>query len=95
MKTGIEFIAQERKEQIEKHGFDVKQDQCYKNGELKQAAMYCLTLDEKYYPTNWGIWFKQKIQSKRLRLSEQDFEIEMDKIAGAFIAANIDRTIQI
>ena len=91
MKTGAELIAEERQEQIEKHGYNVRNDaEYYRNAELKNAATYCLTLDEKYYPAGWGSLFRERIQMKRKKLSEKEFEIEMNSIAGALLAANID-----
>jgi hypothetical protein len=36
MKSGIELIAEERQEQIEKHGFDVNNDKYYSKNELKK-----------------------------------------------------------
>jgi hypothetical protein len=95
MKSGIELIAEERQEQIEKHGFDVNRDvQYYSKNELVKAAMYCLTLKEQYYPKTWGGWFREKIAKKALRYSPTDFDIEMNKIAAALLAANIDRINQ-
>lgn len=93
MKTGIELIAQERKEQIEKHGFDVSEDaQFYEQQELRRAAMYALTLDDlTHYPSTWDHWFANKMMDKRRRMSSNEFDIERLKIAGALIAAEIDR----
>lgn len=90
-KTGIELIAIEREEQINKHGFDLSKDEFYKNGEIGDVVL-CLVLD-KYdlYPESWGKWFIDKIESKRKRMSKKDFDIERLKIAGALIAAEIDR----
>lgn len=92
MKTGIELIAEERQEQIEKHGFDLHDDaEFYDEGELVEAAKYALTLDKNYYPTGWEFWWHDKMMDKQKRLSEQEFWIERLKIAGALIAAEIDR----
>ena len=90
-KTGIELIAAERQEQIDKHGFNVEGDKHYLNGELVQAAKFCITLDVKDYPKNWDAWFLFSVGQKRKRLSNKDFSIEMAKIGGAFFAAEIDR----
>jgi hypothetical protein len=84
MKTGIELIAIERQEQIEKHGFDKNHDEEMSNGELKDAAIYLLTGELKYFP-NWDERFHLKFRSKFSN------EIETLKIAGALIAAEIDR----
>ena len=90
-KTGIELIAAERQEQIEKHGYSVEKDKLYSNGEFLQAAKFCITLDIKDYPKNWDGWFLLNVGRKRERLSNKDFAIEMAKIGGAFFAAEIDR----
>lgn len=91
-KTGIELIAEERREQIEKHGFNLVQDeQYYQNNELVNAAIYSLTLDRNKYPDNWEFWFHDNMIKKQERMSEEEFLIERLKIAGALIAAEIDR----
>jgi len=84
MKTGIELIAEERREQIE----DAEQ---YQKNELIDAAMYAVTKERKYYPETWDFWFHNKMMDKEKRMSEQEFWIERLKIAGALIAAEIDR----
>lgn len=90
-KTGIELIAQERKEQIEKHGYTPELDRKqYSNESLLQAAKYCLTLDPNDYPYGWSDAFAENIERKQIKLSTIDFDIEMRKIAGAFLAADID-----
>ena len=38
MKTGIELITEERKEQIEKHGFDADHDDNHEGQQLKYAS---------------------------------------------------------
>lgn len=81
MKTGIELIAQERKEQIEKHGWSAEHDSFNDNGELLQAARFCIGVDE--WPENWDLRFADKISDKD--------DIGKLKVAGAFIAAEIDR----
>lgn len=92
MKTGIELIAEERREQIEVHGFDIVKDaEYYQQGELRDAALYAVTLDESYYPKSWDTWFENKMNDKEARMSEEEFWIERLKIAGALIAAEIDR----
>jgi hypothetical protein len=90
--TGVELIAKERQEQIEKHGYDVIDDVVfYEEKELQNAAAFCLTLNATYYPQTWGDDFMESIESKRNRLPHKDFNIERLKIAGALIAAEIDR----
>jgi hypothetical protein len=98
MKTGIELIAQERKEQIEKHGFTFeKYDRYYTHGELLQAACFCLNLaNPQYYfleerdqhiiprwPKKWDVNFKNKIVRKS--------KIGQLIVAGAFFMAEGDR----
>lgn len=89
MKTGIELIAEERQEQIEKHGF--QNDEDYNLEELKEAAIYTLTLDRDKYPASWEFWFHDKLKAKENRMAEMDFYRERLKIAGALIAAELDR----
>jgi SAM-dependent methyltransferase len=98
MKTGVELIAQERREQVEKHGFTIEsQREWNSKKELVEAAKYCidsssgLPEDKLQYPYNWDHWFYLKVREKRQRLSNKDFQVEMLKIAGAFCAAEIDR----
>jgi len=82
-KTGIELIAQERQEQIEKHGWSLDRDQDYADGQLKQAALYCLAPHIFGWPNGWIIRFKDKVDNKT--------KIEQLTVAGALIAAEIDR----
>lgn len=96
MKTGAELIAQERAEQIQKHGFTPERDRAYTDQELLQAAVSLLLLDETLFlynggsedaadcwPENWNFDLFCKIESKD--------RIEQLQIAGALIAAEIDR----
>lgn len=86
MKTGIELIDQERKEQIEKHQRLIKDDAKYNDeGELIIAAV---TLVDEYpylddFPSSWNreLCMKMAQKPKKERLI----------IAGALIAAEIDR----
>lgn len=92
MKTGVELISDERQEQIQKHGFAVVKDaEFYQQGELLEGAKYALTLEREYYPASWDFWFHDKLIAKEARMSEQEFWIERLKIAGALIAAELDR----
>lgn len=83
--TGAELIAQERKEQIEKHGFSVANDQYYAQGQLIDAAMFCIDPVMNGWPDGWDDHFEDKIRSKD--------RIGRLQVAGAFIAAEIDREI--
>jgi hypothetical protein len=83
MKTGVELIADERKEQVEKHGFTAKGDAQHKHGELKSAAIYLLDGASGKYPSNWSAAIKHRFDAKS--------EIGKLKVAAALIAAEIDR----
>lgn len=84
MKTGAELISEERKEQIEKHGWDIKNDEDYSNNELLKAALFAINPDQFEWPFNWTPEFRNKILLKTNT-------VERLKVAGAFIAAEIDR----
>lgn len=87
MKSGIELIAEERQEQIKKHGWTAEHDHLHEDGELKFAAMYAI----KPHPTvQTGIkcysgWdeFTERVDNKT--------EVQRLIVAGALIAAEIDR----
>ncbi len=87
--TGIELIAKEREEQIEKHGRTVEKDVEINGGkELAQAAAalaypfhYADDFDD--YPVNWD----RDILAKMIQKTYKERLI----IAGALIAAEIDR----
>jgi hypothetical protein len=99
--TGIELITKERKEQIEKHGRTIEDDIKYNAyRELTKAAEGLLNFNTKgtkeedenyaefFRPKNWNkdIWIKMccdKGYKERLI------------IAGALIAAELDRIIQL
>lgn len=82
MGTGIELIAKERQEQIGKHGWDADHDLEHYDGALKNLAIYLLTKKRKYFP-NWDKKYFKKNKTKT--------GIEALKVAGALIAAEIDR----
>ena len=81
METGIELIAIERQEQIEKHKWDKENDSKYINNELVDAAMQYLGTDLiDCWPESWDKkWYKTGDRIEELRR------------AGALIAAEIDR----
>ena len=90
MKTGLELIAEERQEQIEKHGFDVKHDkELYEADELVDAAVFAITGDYNFYPKTWGDWWANKMIAKTNATPHS--KIERLRIAGALLAAEIDR----
>lgn len=49
--------------------------------------------DDRLYPESWGEWFREKMKAKAERMPTDTFEYEIErmKIAGALIAAEIDR----
>lgn len=86
MKTGVELIAQERDEQIEKHGFTVGRDVVENRGEqLTEAVIKLLdeNSDRMNYPEGWSeiVWWRMMSKPYKERLI----------IAGALLAAEIDR----
>src|SRR6185295_3506717 len=94
MKTGIELIKEERREQWEKHGFTLDHDaKFYKKGELFQAATFCLELKSlngepparmlSSWPKGWGEHFENKIRNKT--------RIGQLIVAGAFLLAENER----
>lgn len=85
METGIELIAKERQEQIEKHGRTLESDVIINgHGEMKQAARYLLGhRTNSEYPRNWSSEWQFKFDSKT--------PLEKLVTAGALIAAEIDR----
>lgn len=94
METGIELIAQERKEQIEKHGRTVEKDmQINTDGQLCHAASGLLRTEGEESAMdiilgfgklhNWDISIIEKMDAKPYK--------ERLIIAGALIAAEIDR----
>lgn len=96
MRPGIELIAQEREEQITKHGRTVQNDVKYNNEYQLIDAANTLSMNipedilqsylgyhESYPPTGW----KSDLWSKMLRKPYKERLV----IAGALIAAEIDR----
>jgi hypothetical protein len=94
MKTGIELIAQERQDQIEKHGRTIEKDARLNNRkQLSQGAANLIlpsgdNMSDQYNrffnrPSDWDedIWERMVDKPYKERLI----------IAGALIAAEIDR----
>lgn len=88
MKTGIELIAIERQEQIEKHGRTIENDvKTNSNSQLMQGAVALLSnngnAEYGNMPSKWddGLCEYMCLKSYKERLI----------IAGALIAAEIDR----
>lgn len=90
MKTGIELIAKERQEQIDKHGYLVRDDtfnndecQLAVAAEMLLASVHEEGIDSKSFPEGWNEELCYKILGKSYE--------EKLIIAGALIAAEIDR----
>lgn len=88
--TGIELIAAERAEQIEKHGRTIEQDAVMNdNQEMTIAAMMLLAvdfeegIDSASYPQGWDHDLCDKMIAKNYK--------QRLVIAGALIAAELDR----
>lgn len=92
-KTGIELIAQERKEQIEKHGWSKRHDSCHVNGALvKVAAILAVQgTDSKVISSDGEFETGNNVWGLEEKLKNND--IHRLKVAGALIAAEIDRII--
>lgn len=84
--TGAELISIERAEQIEKHGWDVKNDANYSENELIKAALFAINPIQFEWPFYWQEKFRNKILDKTT--------IERLTVAGALIAAEIDRILK-
>lgn len=91
MKTGIELIAEERQEQINKHGWTLEHDKDHDHGELAIVAATLAVmntdaiveepLEELGSGNNpWGL--EERLKNDRIHCL---------KVAGALIAAEIDR----
>lgn len=87
MKTGIELITIERKEQIKKHEYTVQHDRGeHYEGELLDTANFAITYNDSIIPSGFSE-FKSKMSYKN--------KIQRLVCAGALIAAEIDRLQQI
>jgi hypothetical protein len=90
MKTGIELIANERREQIEKHGRTVELDLLLNTSSQLSNGASKLCVDDigGYWPTETRpIGWSQEIWDKMTNKPHKERLI----IAGALIAAEIDR----
>lgn len=84
MKSGIELIAQERMEQVEKHGRTIHLDVIENSHrELRYGAVALLSDDLRQMPLAWD-------ESICLKMINKPYK-ERLIIAGALIAAEIDR----
>lgn len=90
LKTGIELIAEERQEQIDKHGWNEEHDSNHQNGELAKVAATLAVMHTDASvddADNWGTGDNAWGLESKL----QNDTIHALKVAGALIAAEIDR----
>lgn len=106
MKTGIELITEERQEQIEKHGRSLEHDKTHDQGELADAAVICaanrLVYEKSKYANSvnfnvlqMGSWelpveYDGNVLVANYNSTDKE-RIHQLKVAGALIAAEIDR----
>lgn len=76
------MIAKERQEQIEKHGWTVSHDREMES-DLDAVAVAIIEQDRDRFPSHWEAMMVNNILGKSV--------IERLAIAGAMIAAEIDR----
>lgn len=81
MLTGIEEIAQERAEQVEKHGYSLDHDKMYVDGQLAFAASAIIEYNVDLWPWSPTLFPHMMVMDR----------IKQLRIAGAFIAAEMDR----
>lgn len=98
MKTGIELITEERLEQIQKHGFTLENDQEHNASELVEAALSCLFYDRLLINrfgvmSHPGYWWPTQFNEEIYSKIEAKDRIGQLKVAGALIAAEIDRLL--
>jgi hypothetical protein len=95
--TSIQLITDERKKQIDKHGFTaehhIRHPEWYDKGQLQYAATALLSMDGKSEntltetPLNWDSkWFNNMLERS---------SVERLVIAGALIAAELDRLVEL
>ena len=90
MSTGIELITEERAEQLGKHNRSLDHDWLHQRGELRKVAaiLCCMGTDAKVidigeFSSGENVWgLEDKLQFD---------DIHRLKVAGALIAAEIDR----
>jgi hypothetical protein len=87
---GLNHITAERREHFTKHHLTVSGDHKEyvgpRENELVNVAIYCLTLEDQFYPATWSPEYKAKILKK-------ESIIDRLAVAGALIAAEIDRRL--
>lgn len=77
------LIAEERMEQLTKHGRTLELDKRFNKKELLRASMFCMTLNDTHWPADFSEKIRDHIKTKTY--------VERLAISGAFIAAEMDR----
>ena len=106
MKTGIELITEERKEQVKKHGWSSEHDKQHEGGQLAYAAAQCVSPQviyqkEEYanathfvvlHYSGWDLPTKYNgnVLKDNIDCTKQE-RIHQLKVAGALCGAEIDR----
>lgn len=101
-KTGLELIAEAREKQLSRHGFDASHDKKWTSNELVMAAMYFAIPDDveldsgcDFVEITPKMFFVQSgWNEERYATRHKKSEIECLAIAGALIAAEIDRLMR-
>lgn len=92
MKTGIELIAEERQEQLNKHNWTHEHDDGHVYGELRVvAAILCVQGTDHYVNSNFQSEYSSGQNAWGLEEKLKRYDIHRLKVAGALIAAEIDR----
>lgn len=81
--NGIEKIIVKRIDQLDKHGYSVKSDLKYVDGQLNSVASALVTQNPLHWPKDWDFEIYKRWMSEPRE--------EQLAIAGAFLAAEIDR----
>lgn len=93
MKSGVELIAQERQEQIEKHKWTAEHDSSHQDGELAivAATLAVSHTDARVNDPDNGLGSGDNPWGLELKYFNNP--IKSLKVAAALIAAEIDRLI--
>lgn len=90
--SGAYLIAAERLEHTTKHGWDLKRDEDYRDGQLVMAAQACVALYKNSPITARKLWpWRSGFGMELFRKIEDKSKTDQLKIAGSFMAAEIDR----
>ncbi len=83
MKTAIELISEKHNKNIRRFPPEAEIEY-QKNGELRRAAIFTLTNDDRFYPKNWNEWYLNNTRG-------ETNDIENLVNAAALICAEIER----